>query len=97
MTCIAQYLTYIADTLCDGIGIDWTVELGDVQNQIGDRVAIQGNLDPAVLYASPEVIEKEVQKVIDVPLPLAYIAPRLFCASAFPCLAKGCHSLNVAV
>jgi uroporphyrinogen decarboxylase len=35
------------------------VELGDVQNQIGDRVAIQGNLDPAVLYASPEVIEKE--------------------------------------
>jgi uroporphyrinogen decarboxylase len=33
------------------------VELGDVQNQIGDRVAIQGNLDPAVLYASPEVIE----------------------------------------
>jgi uroporphyrinogen decarboxylase len=59
-----KYLTYIADTLCDGIGIDWTVELGDVQNQIGDRVAIQGNLDPAVLYASPEVIEKEVQKVM---------------------------------
>jgi uroporphyrinogen decarboxylase len=40
------------------------VELGDVQNQIGNRVAIQGNLDPAVLYASPEVIEKEVQKVM---------------------------------
>jgi uroporphyrinogen decarboxylase len=59
-----KYLTYIADTLCDGIGIDWTVELGDVQNQIGNRVAIQGNLDPAVLYASPEVIEKEVQKVM---------------------------------
>jgi uroporphyrinogen-III decarboxylase len=44
--------------------IDWTVELGDVQNQIGDRVAIQGNLDPAVLYASPEVIETEVKKVL---------------------------------
>jgi uroporphyrinogen decarboxylase len=41
--------------------MDWTVELGDVQNQIGDRVAIQGNLDPAVLYASPEVIETEVK------------------------------------
>jgi hypothetical protein len=44
--------------------IYWTVELGDVQNKIGDRVAIQGNLDPAVLYASPEVIETEVKREI---------------------------------
>jgi uroporphyrinogen decarboxylase len=36
-----KYLTYIADTLCDGIGIDWTVELGDVQNQIGDSPKCQ--------------------------------------------------------
>ncbi len=59
-----KHLTYIADTGCDGIGVDWTVELSQVQQQIGDKVAIQGNLDPAVLYASPEVIEREVKKVL---------------------------------
>lgn len=59
-----KHLNYIADTGCDGIGIDWTVELSQVQQEVGDRVAIQGNLDPAVLYATPEVIEREVKKIL---------------------------------
>ncbi|SFV69930.1 Uroporphyrinogen III decarboxylase [hydrothermal vent metagenome] len=59
-----KHLNQIANTGCDGIGIDWTVELSDVEQQVGDRVAIQGNLDPAVLYAKPEIIEKEVKKVL---------------------------------
>jgi uroporphyrinogen decarboxylase len=59
-----KYLTYIADTLCDGIGIDWTVELSQAQQEVGNKVAIQGTLDPAVLYATPEIIEREVKKVL---------------------------------
>jgi uroporphyrinogen decarboxylase len=59
-----KHLTEIANTGCDGVGIDWTVELGDVQKQIGDKVCIQGNLDPAVMYATPEIVEREVQKVL---------------------------------
>ena len=46
------------------LGFDWTIELAQAQQQIGDKVAIQGNLDPAVLYATPEVIEREVKKVL---------------------------------
>ena len=59
-----KHLTEIANTGCDGVGIDWTVELADVQKQIGKKVAIQGNLDPAVMYGTPEIVEREVQKVL---------------------------------
>lgn len=59
-----KHLTHIANTGCDGIGIDWTVELNAVQAEVGDKVAIQGNLDPAVMYATPEIIEREVKKVL---------------------------------
>jgi len=60
-----KHLTEIANTGCDGVGIDWTVELGEVESQIGSKVAIQGNLDPAVMYATPEVVRAEVKKVLD--------------------------------
>ena len=60
-----KHLSEISATGCDGVGIDWTVELGDVERQIGDKVAIQGNLDPAVMYATPEIIRAEVKKVLD--------------------------------
>ena len=59
-----KHLEQIAKTGCNGIGIDWTVELGDVEDLIGDKVAIQGNLDPAILSASDSVIEAEVAKVM---------------------------------
>ena len=59
-----KHLTSIANTGCDGIGIDWTIELAQAQRQVGDKVAIQGNLDPAVMYATPEIIQQEVEKVL---------------------------------
>lgn len=60
----AQWLHKIADTNCDAIGVDWTVELSYARKIVGDRVALQGNLDPAVLYASPQTIRDHVQKVL---------------------------------
>jgi uroporphyrinogen decarboxylase len=58
------WLEDIAATGCDGVGLDWTVKLSDAQQRIGNQVALQGNLDPCVLYANPEVIETEVKKVL---------------------------------
>lgn len=55
----------IAGTGCDAIGVDWTVELGDVRRKVGDHVAIQGNLDTAVLYSNPERIRSEVARVLE--------------------------------
>lgn len=48
----------------DVVGLDWSVGIGDVRNQIGDKVALQGNMDPTVLYAKPEQIEAEAEKVL---------------------------------
>lgn len=61
----AAWLEQIAATGCDGVGLDWTIEIGDAQRRIGSKVALQGNLDPSVLYASPEVIISETHKVLD--------------------------------
>jgi uroporphyrinogen decarboxylase len=49
----------------DVIGLDWTMNLGDVRKQIGNKVALQGNLDPTVLYGSKEKIKSEAIKVIE--------------------------------
>ena len=48
----------------DVIGIDWTVDIGEARELVGDRVALQGNLDPAYLYASPEKIRNEVRSIL---------------------------------
>ena len=61
----SAWLEQIAMSGCDGIGLDWTIELGEAERRVGKQVALQGNLDPAVLYASPEVIVSEVNKVLD--------------------------------
>ncbi len=55
----------LANCGADVISIDWTHNIGDVRKQIGDRVAIQGNLDPTVLYGSTDVIRREAVKVLD--------------------------------
>jgi len=55
----------IAATGCDAIGVDWTRDIGDVRVDVGDQVALQGNLDPCVLYAAPEVIRQEVTAVLE--------------------------------
>lgn len=61
----AQWLEQIADCGCDAVGLDWTIDIGEARKRIGDRVALQGNMDPCVLYASPERIRKEVASVLD--------------------------------
>jgi uroporphyrinogen decarboxylase len=54
----------IADTGCDAVGLDWTMDIGVARQKVGHRVALQGNLDPAVLFSNPEVIRNEVEKVL---------------------------------
>jgi uroporphyrinogen decarboxylase len=49
----------------DVIGLDWHVNLGKARDLLGDDVAVQGNLDPTVLYAPQPYIEKEVQRILD--------------------------------
>ena len=61
----SAWLEQIAATGCDAVGIDWTVEIGEAERRIGSKVALQGNLDPSVLYASPEVIKSEAHKILD--------------------------------
>jgi uroporphyrinogen decarboxylase len=59
------WLEDIAAIGCDAVGLDWTVSLAEARRRIGDRVALQGNLDPMTLFASPEVVAAEALKVID--------------------------------
>jgi uroporphyrinogen decarboxylase len=59
-----SHLEALADTGCAALGLDWTIALGDARTRVGGRVALQGNVDPAVLHASPEKIRAEVQKAL---------------------------------
>jgi uroporphyrinogen decarboxylase len=56
------WLEEIADIGADGVGLDWTVSLKRARQLVGDKVALQGNLDPAILFASPEQIRAEVER-----------------------------------
>jgi uroporphyrinogen decarboxylase len=59
-----QWLEQMADTGADALGIDWSTDLAQARVRVGDRVALQGNLDPAVLYAPPGVIRERVAGVL---------------------------------
>jgi uroporphyrinogen decarboxylase len=59
------WLDEIADAGADVVGLDWTVNLARARAQIGARVALQGNLDPNVLFAGPEQIREQVRSVLD--------------------------------
>jgi uroporphyrinogen decarboxylase len=58
------WLESIAAIGCDAIGLDWTIDLGEARHRVGEKVALQGNLDPAVLFSNPETIRTEVSKVL---------------------------------
>ena len=58
------WLESIAASGCHAVGIDWTVDMGDARRRVGDKVAIQGNLDPCALYAPPERIREEVAAIL---------------------------------
>jgi len=61
--CNAQ-LEAQADTGCDALGIDWTISLAEARARVGQRVALQGNLDPAILLAAPGVIRHEASRIL---------------------------------
>ncbi len=58
------WIENIADIGCDAVGLDWTMDIGVARQKVGQKVALQGNIDPAVLFATPEVIRHEVEKVL---------------------------------
>ncbi len=58
------WLESIADSGCDAVGLDWTVDIGEARRRVGHKVALQGNLDPNVLFSAPEVIAAEAGKVL---------------------------------
>lgn len=59
------WLEAMAESGANALGVDWTQDLGDARRRVGARVALQGNLDPAALYAPPDRIRGEVKKVLD--------------------------------
>lgn len=60
-----QWLDLMADSGADALGVDWTMSLGNARAQVGDRVALQGNLDPCTLYASPDRIREAVAATLE--------------------------------
>ncbi len=47
------------------LGLDWQTDIGIARQKVGQKVALQGNLDPVILLSKPEAIEKEVKRIID--------------------------------
>jgi uroporphyrinogen decarboxylase len=59
-----QWLEQIAATGCDALGLDWTIDIADAKRRVGDKVALQGNMDPSMLYAAPARIREEVATIL---------------------------------
>ena len=59
-----QWLQQMANTGCDALSLDWTCDLTLARESVGQKVALQGNLDPAVLLTNPECIRNEVKKIL---------------------------------
>lgn len=59
------WLEDIADSGCDAMGVDWTVNLAKARRRVEDRVALQGNLDPMALFGTEAAIRAEARRVID--------------------------------
>ncbi|MEW5836780.1 MAG: uroporphyrinogen decarboxylase [Pseudomonadota bacterium] len=60
-----QHLATMADTGCAALGVDWTIDLADARRAVAGKVALQGNLDPAILRAGPDVVRREARAVLD--------------------------------
>jgi len=61
----SEWLEDMANTGCDALGLDWKLPIGQARQRVGDKVALQGNMDPCILYASPERIREEVAIILD--------------------------------
>jgi len=60
-----QWLEAMAETGCDALGLDWTTDIDNARARVGSKVALQGNMDPSTLYASPERIRQEVATILE--------------------------------
>lgn len=60
-----QWLEDIAATGCDAVGLDWTTNIADAKARVGDKVALQGNMDPCMLHAPVGRIQQEVQSILE--------------------------------
>ncbi len=60
-----QWLESMADAGADALGLDWTTPMGEARGRVGEKVALQGNMDPSVLYASEATIRKEVARILE--------------------------------
>ena len=58
------WLKQMAQTACDALGVDWTTDLADARRAVDNSRALQGNLDPSVLYAPPAAIREHVARVL---------------------------------
>jgi uroporphyrinogen decarboxylase len=58
------WLEAMADTGCDALGLDWTVDIGEARKRVGSKVALQGNFDPLCLMGSPESILMEAESIL---------------------------------
>lgn len=58
------WLDQIADSGAHCVGLDWTMEMGRARAMIGDKVSLQGNMDPTILYSSPAAIREEVARIL---------------------------------
>ena len=60
-----NWLEAIASIGADAVGLDWTLDIGEARRRVGDKVALQGNLDPCALHGTPDSIRSEVARIID--------------------------------
>ncbi len=59
-----QWLENMAETGCQALGVDWQVNLSHAREKVGQRVALQGNMDPAILLQTPAAIEADVARIL---------------------------------
>lgn len=59
-----QWLEWMAETGVNAVGLDWTTDIANARQRVGDKVALQGNMDPCVLYASGDRVEQEVASIL---------------------------------
>ena len=60
-----HWLEAIADSGCHGVGLDWTIGIDEARARVGEKVALQGNMDPCILDAEPKVIRAEVKRILE--------------------------------
>jgi uroporphyrinogen decarboxylase len=59
------WLNELADSGCDALGLDWVTDIGDARRQVGERVALQGNMDPAIMAAGIDTVRREAKRILE--------------------------------